>query len=334
MFAKKNLLIAFLVTFLLLSGVAIAYGDGVNTEGETTHEIPIFGEVRADSSLLVLTLVIAFIDGFNPCSLWVLTFLIGVVIFAGRKKLLLVGLTFLIVTATIYGLFIAGALSVFQYVAHLFWIRLVVAGVAITFAAVNIKDFFWHGKGPSISLPSKYKPGVFKKVRGLMDRDNPLIVMGATAVMAAGIALVELPCTAGFPIVWSHIVAQRQLAMMVYVTLLVIYVLVYLSVELAIYLTAVWRMKSIDLEKEKGRVLTLIGGYIMLMLGSILIVDHTLMENIGLTLVAFAAAIVAALVTAKLHKKYAKGGGATDFTCKGCEVMEDTYGDDEDEEKK
>src|SRR5690554_489244 len=119
------------------------------------------------------TLIIAFVDGFNPCSLWVLSFLLGMVVMTGsRKKILIVGFTYLFITSAMYGLFILGLINIMSYVTYMLWIRIVVASVAIFFALVNIKDFFFYKKGLSFTIPDKYKPKIYRQARDLRKDDR------------------------------------------------------------------------------------------------------------------------------------------------------------------
>jgi len=298
---RKTILIALLIAVILLSGISLVEGS-TGSKPNDTYDLPIVGEVRGDAyPLVVLTVLIAFVDGLNPCSIWVLSFLLGIVLYSGKKDVIMVGLTFLIVTALVYGLFIAGALTIFHFIAHLFWIRMIVAVIAIIFASVSIKDFFWFKKGISFTIPDRYKPGIYKKVRGLMKKEDSLTLIGATAVMAAGIALVELPCTAGFPVIWSQIVAERALETPVYIAFLILYVLIYLSIEMIIYFGAAVQMKRFDFGKKEGRIMKLVGGSIMLILGLIMLIDYTMMEDLRWTLILFALTISVTLITAKIY---------------------------------
>jgi len=299
--SKKAILITLLLFTVLLSSISIAE-EPASSETKDTYDLPIVGEVEADAyPLAAFTALIAFVDGLNPCSIWVLSFLLGIVLYSGKKKVVLVGLTFLIVTATVYGLFIAGALTIFHFIAHLFWIRLTVAAIAIIIASVSIKDFFWFKKGISFTIPERYKPGLYKKVRGLIKKEDTLTTVTATAFMAAGVALIELPCTAGFPVIWSQIVAERGLNTQVYIGFLIMYVLVYLSIELVIYSGAALRMKRLDFGKKEGRIMKLVGGSIMLVLGLVILIDHTIMDDFTLTLIVFALTILASLMVAKIY---------------------------------
>ena len=258
----------------------------------------------ADAPLLLSTFIISFIDGFNPCSLWVLTLLLGIVVLSkDRKKILLIGLTYLTVAALAYGAFILGMINVFSYIGYLFWIRILVAAIATTFALVNIKDFFFFKKGISFTISDKYKPKIFSKVRNLMRPDNNTrtLIIGS-AIMALGITLVELPCTAGFPMIWSNIISAADVSGGMFATLFGVYILTYFSVELAIFLTVVYTLKVSKFEEKHGRLLKLIGGVIMLALAMVLVFNPDMLNDITATIVLFGGAIISSILIAYIYE--------------------------------
>ncbi len=280
--------------------------EDVTTEEKQTVKIPLIGEIELSSmSAGVATALIAFVDGFNPCSLWVLTFLLGIVIYTGsRKKIILVGLTFLLVTTLGYGLFMLGLLNVFMYVSHLIWIKILVGLIATIFAIVNIKDYFWYKKGVSFTISDKYKPKLFKKVRDLMNPNRSTVSMVlATAIMAAGIILVELPCTAGFPVIWSNMIADYSLEFTAFASLFLLYLLIYLLDELVVFGTVAFTLRTTKFQEKHGRILKLIGGIIMLALAIVLVFKSELMSDIGGILVVFGAAIAISFIIIWLHRK-------------------------------
>jgi len=124
-------------------------------------EIPILGKLNLDSkSPIITTILIALVDGFNPCSLWVLTMLLALTLHTGsRKKVFAIGIIFLIVTAVIYALFIAGLFSILKITSAMGWIRILVAMIALFFALVNIKDYFWYKEGISFTIADEKSQG-------------------------------------------------------------------------------------------------------------------------------------------------------------------------------
>ena len=247
-------------------------------------DLPFLGQIDLSlQPLLFSTALIAFVDGFNPCSIWVLTMLLALVLHArSRFRIVLVGLTFLVTTALIYGLFIAGVFSVLAYATYLPWVYWVVALFALIFGLVNVKDYFWYKRGISFTIDDKHKPGIFKGFRSLMsDERSPLTLMGATIVMASGIALIELPCTAGFPVIWSGLVAAHEVTAVEFVLLLAAYLLIYLLIELVIFFIAVVKLRIDRFQEHHGRYLKLIGGVIMVALAIVLIAAPEMMSRVG-----------------------------------------------------
>ncbi|HOI18614.1 MAG TPA: hypothetical protein PLX15_02010 [Candidatus Woesearchaeota archaeon] len=269
-------------------------------------EIPFIGSVDIGKMpLFVMTALIAFVDGFNPCSLWVLTFLLGIVIYTGsRKKILLVGLTFLFVASLVYGLFMLGLLNVFSYVGYTFWIKLGVSLIACVFAIVNIKDYFWYKKGISFTISDRHKPKLFKKIRGIMDPNKSTISMIlATALMALGVTLVELPCTAGFPMIWTNIVSSSNVPITTFGLLFLLYILIYLVDELVVFIGVALTLKASKFEEKHGRILKLIGGMIMLSLAFALLFLPDMMNSVKGSLYVFGSALLISIAILLIHRK-------------------------------
>ena len=273
--------------------------------GELLLDIPLVGSVDvAHQALWLSTALIAFVDGFNPCSLWVLALLLAVVVNTrSRRRVLLVGFTFLLVTALTYGLFIVGLFSIFSYISFLTWIRVLVAALALGFALINIKDYFAYKRGISLSIDDAQKPGIYKRIRGIMRAEASLpATLSATAGMALGITLVELPCTAGLPVLWTTLLTGAGVSTTGFALLLALYILVYLSIELVIFGAVVVTMRATRLEEREGRILKLVGGAVMLALALVLLFWPTMLESIGGTLAVFGIAIGGSIVIVLLHR--------------------------------
>ena len=275
-------------------------GAELTLDSRDSLRLPLVGEIElSTASLLGLTALIAFVDGFNPCSVWVLTLLLGLVISSGsRRRVAVVGVSFLLTTALIYGAFIAGVFSVLAFAFALPWMRWVVAGLALVFGLVSIKDYFWYGRGISFSIPEGRKPSIYQRLRHLRQEDMGTPALIATTVaMASGIALVELPCTAGFPVVWSGILAERGVGGAPFLGLLTVYVLIYLGIEITFFGIAVTGMSLGRMGESHGRTLKLLGGAVMVALAGALALKPELMEDLAGSLTLFAAALgLAALV--------------------------------------
>jgi len=290
------------------------------TSGPTVATTPVEGETQAGSQevtlpllgtidltrtpLLLATALIGFVDGVNPCSLWVLALLLGVVLGTGdRRRVLLIGLTFLTITAAAYAVFIAGIFQVMALIGALGWIRIVVALLAAGMAAVNLKDYVAFGQGFSLTTPDAAKPGIYKGIRRIMQAEGSwLLTLGATSLLALGVTLVELPCTAGFPVIWSGLLADAGVGRGGFLGLLGVYMLIYLLDELAIFTVAVVTMRAARLDQGGARILKLVGGMVMLALAIAMLQTPEALGSLAGTTLVFGLALAASGLVVLIHR--------------------------------
>ncbi|MFP4568144.1 MAG: hypothetical protein ACLFN8_04315 [Candidatus Woesearchaeota archaeon] len=297
----------------------------INTKNNTNQtenmvEIPFFGIIDLNTTpILVTTIIIALMDGFNPCSLWLLLFLLGVMVLTGsRKKMMIVGLTFLSVTAIVYGLFISGLFSIFSYVQHKIIITYLVGSIAFIFAIVNIKDYFFYKKGISFTISNKQKSGLFSKMRKILHPENSISEMViATIILSLGVTLAELPCTAGLPMIWSNLMAAQGITGTNFIVLLAIYLLIYLGIEIILFISAIIAMQKFNFTENHGRILKLISGVIMLVFAYAYVFAYNLTNSLGgiITLISYAILLILLiLLITKIIVPYYKLKAAADKT--------------------
>jgi cytochrome c biogenesis protein CcdA/glutaredoxin len=287
-------------------------------EVETSIEVPVVGEVElTDRSAVGVTALIAFVDGFNPCSLWVLAILLAMVLNAGatRIRVLAVGATFLTVTAAIYGLFIVGIFTVVDLLSSITAITVIVGLIALLIGGVNIKDYFAYRQGLSFTISDRYKPRIYKGGRAIRNQDRGLLpVLGTTVALAAGVAIIELPCTMGFPVVWTGTLQTLGIGRGTeFGALLGLYLLIYLLDELILFAIVVITLQVARVEEKHGRALKLIGGSLMVVLGAAMIAVPSLLEDLtGLLLLTLAAVVLMGVLVLINRARTSNGRNAGD----------------------
>ena len=282
-----------------------AFGEDDAPLAAEVIDLPLFGERDVGStSLFVSTLLIAFVDGFNPCSLWALSILLALVLRTGsRRRVIAVGTTFLLVTAGLYALYIVGLYSALELAANAAWIRATMAAVALTFGVINVKDFFAFKRGPSLTISERHKPKLYQRMRTVAD-DKPIqTVLAGTVVLAPGVSLLETPCTAGYPLLWTDLVTRQGVATSTAVALFGVYMLVFLLDEFAVFGTAVVAMRAAKLEERHGRALKLVSGTLMIVLAAVLLLAPDLMQNLAGVGVTFGAAAVVSGVILAIERR-------------------------------
>lgn len=277
-------------------------------------DVPLVGEVSLDDkSLLVSTVIIGFVDGVNPCSLWVISVLLTIVIrTASRRRVIAIGATFLSVTAGMYALYMAGIYSALSVVGSLGAIQVVVAIAAGIFGVVSVKDYFAFKKGLSFTIKDSAKPGIYKRVRDAAGHHALIPALAATVALAVAVSLLETPCTAGFPVLWTGMLQANGVGAAETALLFVAYMVPFLLDEVIVFGVAVVTMRASKMQEKHGEVLKLIAGVTMLALAAVMVFDPALMESpvgaLGLFAGAFALAAVIHLVTTKVRSSRAAVG--------------------------
>lgn len=281
-----------------------------------TVALPFVGEVSAASlSLPALTVVLAGLDAFNPCAFFVLMFLLSLMVHArNRTRMLIIGLVFVLFSALIYFVFMAAWLNVFLLVGELAIITLIAGIVAIIFGAINVKDFFAFKQGVSLSIPEGAKPGLFARMRKLVSADSMPTMIGSTILLAIAANSYELLCTAGFPMVYTRALTLHDLPTAAFYGYLAAYNLIYIIPLVAIVVLFAVRFGSRKLSEREGRVLKLLSGLMMLMLGGLLVFLPAALSNpltaIGLLVAAILLTWLIVFIDKRRADAKSPGGGS------------------------
>jgi thiol-disulfide isomerase/thioredoxin len=279
--------------------------------GATIH-VPVVGEVALDGSSLVFsTLVIGFVDGVNPCSLWVISVLLAIVVRTGsRRRVLAIGATFLLVTAAMYAVYMAGIYSAMSIVGHLGAVQVVVAVMAGVLGVVSVKDYFAFKRGISFTIPDSAKPRIYRRMRAAAAHRDLLPALGATGVLAVGVSLLETPCTAGFPVLWTGMLAANDVSTPEAVALFGVYMVPFLVDELLVFGLAVVTLRATRMQERHGQVLKLVAGTTMLALAAtVLLRPETMAEPLAALAVFASAFAVAGLVHLAMRRQRRQGAG-------------------------
>ena len=113
-------------------------------DDELTVDVPIAGKYNLKKfSLTSAAALIGLIDGFNPCAMWILLFLISVLIgMKDRKRMWILGLTFLITSALVYMFIMLSWISIAVKITTIVWVRNIIAIIALIGAIINLRSFF------------------------------------------------------------------------------------------------------------------------------------------------------------------------------------------------
>ena len=234
--------------------------------------LPVVGTLDVGAiGLPLFTVAIGLLDGFNPCAMWVLLFILSILVnLKDRRKMFLIGGIFILVSGIVYFAFMAAWLNAFVLIGYSRTLQLVLGGVAIVIGALNVKDFFWLGSGPSVGIPDRAKPGIYARTRKILTAEKVGAALGTVVALAFLVNTVELLCTAGLPALYTQILSLRELSWWQYYGYLAMYNVFYMLDDAMILTVAVATLSHHRLQQGEARWLKLVAGGAMLTLGLVL----------------------------------------------------------------
>jgi len=222
--------------------------------------------------LPLFTLVLGLLDGFNPCSMWVLILMISLLApLNNRRRMFAVAGTFVAVQGVAYFMFMAAWLNVFLLIGLSRASEIIIAALAMVAGAINLKDFWRFGWGVSLSIPAAAKPGIYARMRGILQAENLTAALLGTVVLGVLVQVVELMCTSGFPALFTRILTLQQLDRPAYYAYLLLYDAAYMLDDMIVLAIGVVTLSQHRLQENEGRWLKLISGLVMVGLGVYLI---------------------------------------------------------------
>jgi glutaredoxin len=221
-----------------------------------------------DVGLPVFTIAIGLLDGFNPCSMWVLIMMISMLAAVGdRRRMLAIAGTFVLIEGIAYFAFMAAWLNLFMVIGISRTSEVVLGAIALLAGLINVKDFFAFGRGISLSIPAAAKPGIVARMRRLMHEQSLWLAVAGTVVLAILVQIVELLCTSGLPALYTRILTLRKLDSWSYYGYLLLYIVMYMLDDVIVLAIGVVTLSQKRLQEKEGRHLKLLSGTLMLLLG-------------------------------------------------------------------
>jgi hypothetical protein len=238
-----------------------------------TIRVPLLGEINiAALSLPVLTVVLAGIDGFNPCAMWTLVFLVGLLVgMPDRLRMWTLGSAFIATSAAVYYLFLAAWLNVLLFLGMMLWIRVAVAVVALGGGAYYLREFFMNPEALCRVTGSASRQRVLTQLRAVALEQRFWLALLGIVLLAIAVNLVEFVCSAGIPAVYVQILTMSQLPTWQYHAYLLLYILIFMLDDLLIFVIAMKTLQVSGLSGTYARWSHLIGGVLLLLIGALLL---------------------------------------------------------------
>ena len=235
--------------------------------------LPFVGEVDLRSlSLPALTIVLAAVDGFNPCAMWVLVFLIGLLLgMQDRARRWMLGAAFLLTTAVVYYLVIAAWLGTLRVIGVIPWLRIAIGLLALAGGGYYVWGYVRNPEAICRVAGESRRQRIMTRLRTASAEPRFMVALAAIVLLAVGVNFIELLCSAGIPAVYTQILALTPMPAWQYYAWLGLYVAVFLLDDLAVFVVAMVTLEVTGGGARYAHYAQLVGGVVLLIVGVLLI---------------------------------------------------------------
>ena len=245
--------------------------------GEINKISTVFGEIDpAKVSLPILSVIMGAFDGFNPCAMWVLIFLITMLFnMENKKRMWALGITFLVTSALIYLVFMFVWLGVAtKLLTTISWLKLLIGLIALIGAFINLKGFIKSivkkDAGCEVVDNSKRKK-IISKIKKYTSEKSFILAMLGAMLLAISVNAIELACSAGLPVLFTNVLALNDVNFIEKCIYIFIYIFFFLIDDIIVFFVAMFTLNIKALSTKYTKYSHLIGGIIMLIIGILMI---------------------------------------------------------------
>lgn len=270
------------VTYILEGKEEIKKDELKKTDEEVDeYNLPILGKVNPKKvSLPVLAVVLGLVDGFNPCAMWILLFLITMLINTkDRKKMWILGLIFILTSGIVYLAFMLTWLNLASFISKIFFVRLLVALVALIIGFINLNNFYKSTKkddGCEV-VDKKDRKKIMNQIMKITKEKSFILAIGGIIILAASVNIIEMMCSIGLPLIFTQILAMNSLSFGSYMLYMFLYILFFLIDDIVIFVIAMSTLKVTGISTKYNKYSHLVAGIITILIGLLLLIKPSIL---------------------------------------------------------
>ncbi len=243
-------------------------------EPRDTIVLPWFGEiVLADYSLPALAVILGVVDGFNPCAMWVLVYLISLVAtLRDRKRIWLIVGSFVLASGVLYFLFMTAWLNVFLFIGYVKPVTVVIGLVALGGGILQVREVI-ETKGEIVCKVTgeDSRQRTMGRVQKIVSSPITLGTIVGIIALAFAVNSIEFVCSAAVPAVFTRVLSLASLTTLQHYGYILLYVFFFMLDDFVIFGTAAVAMTS-SLGERYSKYFRPVGATILIILGLLLLI--------------------------------------------------------------
>ncbi|MFC1659104.1 TlpA family protein disulfide reductase [Pseudomonadota bacterium] len=244
-----------------------------NLEEKKYLELPILGQINLfETSIPILAIVMGLADGFNPCAMWVLVYLISIIAGMNDKKKIwfLVG-SFVLSSGILYFLFMTAWLNAFLYIGYVKVISLFIGLFALYIGTMGIYEFIkTRGEVQCKLEDNKTRSKTIKRIKELAESKLSFISIVGIVGLAFVVNSIEFVCSAALPTIYTFILSQTELSIFMYYFYILLYTIFFMLDDLIIFGLAAFAVNKY-VGTKYSKYSHIIGGLVMFFIGIYLV---------------------------------------------------------------
>jgi len=242
-------------------------------EPRDTIVLPLIGEiVLADYSLPALAVILGLVDGFNPCAMWVLVYLISLVAtLRDRKRIWLIVGSFVLASGILYFLFMTAWLNAFLLIGYVKPVTIVIGLVALGGGILQVREVV-KTKGAIVCevTGEESRTKTMTRVQKIVSSPITVGTIIGIIVLAFAVNSVEFVCSAALPAVFTRVLSLASLTTLQHYGYILLYVLFFMLDDLVIFGIAAFALTS-SLGDRYTKYSRPVGATILIVLGLLLL---------------------------------------------------------------
>ena len=237
-------------------------------------KLPLLGKINMHNiSIPLVAIILGFIDGFNPCAMWILLFLINMLLNVNnKKKRWILGLTFLIVSGLVYFISMLG-INLVLGIATVNWMKKIIAIFILIAGFLNIRKYIKTRKEVSgcTIVDDKKRKKLITRIKKTINNKSFILSLIGIVLLAASVNLIELACSLGFPVIFTEILSINNVIGLTKIIYLLIYILFYMIDDIVVFSISMFTLEATGITNKYSKLCTLISGLIMILIGLLLV---------------------------------------------------------------
>ena len=240
---------------------------------DTKVKIPLLGTKEAkDVSIGLSAILIGVVDGFNPCAMWILLFLISMLLgMKNKKRMWILGITFLASSALVYFLFLLSWLNLAVFLNKVLYIRVAISFFAVLFGVLQVVNFFFKKDDGCEVVDNKNRKRIIKSIQKIIKEKSFILAVLGIILLAASVNIIELLCSLGLPVMFTQILAINEVSKVGQILYSLLYVLFFMIDDIIIFVIAMKTLEIKAISNKYGKYSHLIGGLIMIIIGVLMV---------------------------------------------------------------